>query len=588
MRLSDILSGNADDWRREESASRYALAYARVSTDDQEKAGLSIPAQIREVEAFGRAKGITILEFYQEAESAFSDESKRPEFWQMVERAKRDPKITCILVHEFSRFYRDPYAGPMVKGELLAHGIRVVSATEPEYDPRTIAGLAIEKMTEFKNASYSLDVAFHTQKGMRENIQRRDQEVGYCYKNGGTPPWGLKAYRVERGNDRRGIPIVKTLWEKDDTVIAGRAVWEWTRHILIELRLGQHASLDDIRDFLNENGIPATRKEYWGTSSIHAILQPHVLLQYAGYGVWNVRGKYERHRPPSQWQVVENAHPAIITMEEAEAIMAVNQRQSERGAEKSKGRMAQVRTENSRYLLTGGLFTCKRCGENMVGYHNQGRLYYVCGSKAYRRGLGCGEGLQVRKEEIEAAVIEEVRLLFTSLTDTKRVLELVNEGVRSANEQNSAEAVEISRETSRVDQEIANIRQAIKSGLQDMEWANEELRRLKVEKDDLAERQRSLEVEPRVPEVDMTRLEEYRRRFAEVLETGTNKEKREFARLFVRKIEIDPDTWEVWISLFGLPPAVTQPQMWKRTPAEARVPIGLGAGVGFEPTTFGL
>lgn len=52
----------------------------------------------------------------------------------------------------------------MVSGEFLAHGVRVVSATEPEYDPRTVAGLAIEKMTEFKNASYSLDVAFHTRK----------------------------------------------------------------------------------------------------------------------------------------------------------------------------------------------------------------------------------------------------------------------------------------------------------------------------------------------------------------------------------------------------------------------------------------
>jgi hypothetical protein len=49
----------------------------------------------------------------------------------------------------------------------------------------------------------------------------------------------------------------------------------------------------------------------------------------------------------------------------------------------------------------------------------------------------------------------------------------------------------------------------------------------------------------------------------------------------VKRIEIDPDTGEVWISLFGLPPAVTQPQMWKRTPAEARVPIGLGAGACF-------
>jgi thiamine biosynthesis lipoprotein ApbE len=105
----------------------------------------------------------------------------------------------------------------------------------------------------------------------------------------------------------------------------------------------------------------------------------------------------------------------------------------------------------------------------MVGYHNQGRLYYVCGSKAYRRGLGCGEALQVRKEEIEAAAVQEVRLLFDSLVDTKRVMQLVNEELRALNQQNSAEAMEISRDLARVDQEIGNIRQAIKLGLDDLE-----------------------------------------------------------------------------------------------------------------------
>jgi hypothetical protein len=146
------------------------LPYARVSTDDQERAGLSIPAQVRAMQQYGKAKGIVVAGVYQEADSAFSDESKRPEFWRMVERAKGDPQITGILVHDFSRFFRDPYAGPMVKGDLLPHGVRVVSVSEPEYAPRTIADLAIEKMTEFKNASYSLDVAFHTRKGMKESL----------------------------------------------------------------------------------------------------------------------------------------------------------------------------------------------------------------------------------------------------------------------------------------------------------------------------------------------------------------------------------------------------------------------------------
>ena len=144
MRLLDIVNGTTGVATDESTAPERHLAYARVSTDEQERAGLSIPAQIRGIEEYARRRGIVIADVYREAESAFSDESKRPEFWRMVDRAKRDPEINGILVHESSRFFRDPYAGPKVKGELLEHGVRVVSATEPEYDPRTTAGLAIE------------------------------------------------------------------------------------------------------------------------------------------------------------------------------------------------------------------------------------------------------------------------------------------------------------------------------------------------------------------------------------------------------------------------------------------------------------
>jgi DNA invertase Pin-like site-specific DNA recombinase len=132
MRLADILHGEAVELSAEGQSIRQFLAYARVSTDDQERAGLSIPAQLREMHECAQARGIAIVETFQEAESAFSEESRRPEFWRMIERAKRDPQITGILVHDHSRFYRDPYAGPQVKGELLAHGVRVYSATEPE------------------------------------------------------------------------------------------------------------------------------------------------------------------------------------------------------------------------------------------------------------------------------------------------------------------------------------------------------------------------------------------------------------------------------------------------------------------------
>ncbi len=594
MRLHDIVSGEFSD--KEEAAHKPSrrgkayLEYVRVSTDMQYSTGASIPEQKRGDKAFADQMEIVILETFEEAESAF-DERHRPQFERMMERVLDDPNITGVLVHESSRFCRDPYLAPLLKGLLRSHGKELLCATEPEYDVDTPTGMMLDKLTEMKNASYSMDVAFHTRKGMRQNIQRRDEETGYCYKNGGSPIWGYRASYVERGIGKKGQPNLKTLWLKDDTVVSGRTVWEWCRHVLIEMRLGQRASLDSIRDFLNDHEIPAPRKQYWGTSTVQALMQDHVLLQYAGIATWNVRGKTgkgPRRRPPSEWEVVPNAHPAIITIEEADAIKQINEQHTNAATERSSGRMATVRTQNSPYLLTGGLMMCERCGANMVGYPNRGRLYYVCGSRPYRKGLGCGESLQVRKEEIEDAVIAEVHRLFDCWADSETLMETVNEKLRAKYQRRVVESAELERQLDEIDKQLENVRKAIKGGLDDIPWANGEIRRLTAEREEVAIRQASLGEEIRIPQLDLAQVEDYRRRFAQIIASGTNAERRSITRVFVKKITVDPDTGDVLIYLLALPPMANQTIKRKRTPVLPGVQIGMGAGRGFEPLTFGL
>ena len=80
------------------------------------------------------------------------------------------------------------------------------------------------------------------------------------------------------------------------------------------------ASLAELRDYCNHTGFPARRKGYWGLSTWNAILQPSVILQFCGYGVWNTRSKEGRERPSSEWVIVPNAHPALIPEDEPRAI----------------------------------------------------------------------------------------------------------------------------------------------------------------------------------------------------------------------------------------------------------------------------
>jgi hypothetical protein len=80
-------------------------------------------------------------------------------------------------------------------------------------------------------------------------------------------------------------------------------------------------------------------------------------------------------------------------------------------------------------------------------------------------------------------------------------------------------------------------------------------------------------------------VEECRRRFAEVFAQGTNEEKRDSARLFVQRIEVDPDTGDVLMHLHSRPPVPVSRGGHKRTPASAEmgVRIGMVAGAVFVP-----
>ncbi len=518
-----------------------AVAWARVSTDMQEERGLSLPEQLREIAAYAKRLGFEIAAEFSEAASAFQKESKRVEFHRMLEYARSTPGLGAILVHDFSRFSRDSVRAKTLVRELRAQGIRVISLNDPEVDPETVAGVYMEAITFAKNEAFSREVAFHTRKGCRSNVQTRDLETGWCYKNGGQPLFGYKSVQFQRGEEKKGRPIIKSIWMPDDTLVNGRPMHEWARECLLMAAKG--ASLDQLRDFCNANEIPARRKRYWSQGTWNSLLQPAVLMKYCGHEVWNVHRKNGTKRPPEEWVVVEGAHPALIMEDEAKAIMSA--RHSGRGKRFDR-RNRHAKT--SRYLLSGGPFTCARCGSNMVGYYSSSGRYYLCGSHAYRKGLGCGPGVFVRQAEVEEQVVEGLRELLEACSEG--LAAEVNEELQKLWEAANGRDPRAARRLEEVDRKIANIRAAITNGLDDIAWANEELRKLGAAREEL---ERAADPADAPLRIDTEAIATYERELGKTLGKASPEAARGLIQECVAYVRLLPESLEVDV-LYQLPP----------------------------------
>src|ERR1700692_3768400 len=81
----------------------------RVSTGRQADNDLSIPDQRRQAKAYCALRGWEIVADYVEPGASATDD-RRPEFQSMIDAATtKPPAFDMILVHSYSRFFRDQF-----------------------------------------------------------------------------------------------------------------------------------------------------------------------------------------------------------------------------------------------------------------------------------------------------------------------------------------------------------------------------------------------------------------------------------------------------------------------------------------------
>lgn len=356
-----------------------AAAYVRVSTNRQAEHETSLADQVAAITTYCNARDIELAEVFREPGASATDDN-RPQFQAMIEAATaRERPFDLIIVHSFSRFFRDQFEFERYRRKLAKAKVSLVSITQDVGEGATgdLVRSILSKFDEYQSA----ETAKHVRRSMIANA--RDG-----FWNGSTPPLGYKVVIAERRGD------------KDKKVLAVDETEAPIVRKIFSLYLeGDSASgplgIKKIVSWLNGRNYTYRGKPFH-VSSVDVVLRR---TTYMGTHYFNQKdSRTGERRPPEEWVPV--AVPAII---DEETFQTVQARLGQRNPRHTPARVVSGPT-----LLIGiARCGCPDCGGAMTirtGKSGQYR-YYTCSRRATRGETAC-TGRSIRMEKLDGIVLD--------------------------------------------------------------------------------------------------------------------------------------------------------------------------------------
>jgi site-specific DNA recombinase len=442
------------------SAPRAAL-YMRVSTGRQAEHDLSIPDQRRQLESWCRVQGcIVASEFIEGGASAGDD--RRPVFQQMIERAcDGEQAFDLILVHSYSRFFREAFEQEFYLRKLAKHGVRVVSITQPVGDDSEPVHAMMRKVIALFDEYQSKENAKHVIRSMKENARQG-------FWNGATAPLGYKLIEAEK----RGTKIKKKLDLDPVEVETVRLIFRLFLH-----GDGNSGALGvkEVVKWLNRNGYRTRRGETFGVASVHKILTNTV---YIGQWKFNKTSSRTRQRKPDE-EVITIPVPGLVEPQVFEQV--------QRQLHARSPRVVAPRVTTGPILLTG-LAVCATCRGGMTlrtGTSQNGVIhrYYTCSTCA-RKGNSACKGRSIRMDKLDGLVTDH---LVEQLFHPERLAGIL--GSLTARRAEKAESVNhrvmaLQREVTDAEDKLKRLYRLVEDGITDLDDVlKDRLNNLKAERD---------------------------------------------------------------------------------------------------------
>ena len=150
---------------------KIGCAYIRVSDERQDE--YSPDSQLKKIREYASKEGYIIPDEYVFYDDGISGRNvkKRDDFNKMIATAKdKSHPFETIFVWKFSRFARNQEQAILYKNLLRKNNVSVVSVSEPI--PEGHFGTLIERIIEWMDEFYSINLGVEVSRGMEEKVSR--------------------------------------------------------------------------------------------------------------------------------------------------------------------------------------------------------------------------------------------------------------------------------------------------------------------------------------------------------------------------------------------------------------------------------
>jgi site-specific DNA recombinase len=416
-----------------------AALYLRVSTARQAEHDVSIPDQRRQGEGYCTSRGYRLVETYVEP-GASATNDRRPEFQRMIEAGISKPApFDVVVVHSFSRFFRDHFELEFYVRKLARNGIKLVSITqEMGDDPMHVM---MRQIMALFDEYQSKENAKHVLRALKENARQG-------FWNGSLPPIGYRVVAAEQ----RGAKVKKKL--EIDPLHAD------TVRLIYRLALeGDGTSgpmgVKNIVSHLNTRRIFTRDGGRWGIGQVHRIL---TRTTYIGRHEFNKRSQRKELKPISE--VIAVDVPPLIDQATFDAVQVHLRSRNPK--------VTPARVVSGPTLLTGICF-CATCAGAMTlrtGKSNRYR-YYTCSIRARQGDTGC-TGRSVPMDKLDNLVAGHIEHRLLAPERLEEVLASVLDRRQERTERRREHIAELNKRATEADLRLKRLYDAIETGVADL------------------------------------------------------------------------------------------------------------------------